>query len=129
MRDLAALDVAAGEGELKGSGGAWRRWKRAGGFEHFEPASTVLRQHPVLPLLVLVDGGRGAGDRGLDGVLDAGGRGADELDDLVDMVGHELPSPSWWMRQHTLSWAKSQRMPASGSPRTRSRVNPTNVTK
>ena len=81
MRDLAALDVAAGGGELKGSGGAQRRWKRAGGFENFEPASTALRQRPALPLLVLVDGGRRAGNRGLDGILDAGGRGADQLDD------------------------------------------------
>jgi hypothetical protein len=60
VRDLAALDMAAGFGD-------------------FEPADVV-------------DGRRGAGDRALDGVLDAGGRGADQLNDLVNVVTHELPS-------------------------------------
>jgi hypothetical protein len=48
-------------------------------FEHFEPAD-------------IVDGAGRAGDRSLDRILDAGGGGADELDDFVDMVCHELPS-------------------------------------
>ena len=65
VRDLAALDVAAG-------------------FEDFEPADVV-------------DGGRGAGDRRLDRILDAGRRGADELDDLVNMIGHG-PAPSVLLR-------------------------------
>ena len=48
-------------------------------FKHLEPAD-------------IVDRARRPGDSSLDRVLDAGGRGADELDDLVDVVCHELPS-------------------------------------
>ena len=36
MVDLAVHDMAAGGGSLVGSGGAWRRWKRAGGLDHLE---------------------------------------------------------------------------------------------
>jgi hypothetical protein len=31
-------------------------------------------------------------DRALDGILDAGGGCADELDDLVDVIAHGAPS-------------------------------------
>ena len=48
-------------------------------FEDFEPADTV-------------DRARSPSDRGLDGVLDAGGRRADELDYFINVVCHELPS-------------------------------------
>jgi len=48
-------------------------------FEHFEPAD-------------IVDRARSPRNRPLDRVLDAGGRGTDELNDLVDVVSHELPS-------------------------------------
>ena len=75
MRDLAVLDVAPGGGELEGSGGAEHHWKRTGGFGHLEPANVV-------------DGGGCPADRGLDGVLDADGGRADQLDQLVDVVGH-----------------------------------------
>ena len=50
----------------------------AAGFEDFEPAD-------------IVDRARRPGDRGLDRVLDAGGGGADELDDLVDVVHARIP--------------------------------------
>ena len=53
--------------------------KPSGGVGDFEPAD-------------IIDGRGGAGDRGLDRILDGAGRGADELDDLVNMVAHELPS-------------------------------------
>src|SRR5215208_7713047 len=39
------------------------------------------------------DGGRGPGDRGLDGVGDAHARGADEFDQLVDVLGHGTSLP------------------------------------
>ena len=41
----------------------------------------------------IVDGRGRARDRGLDRILDAGRRGADELNDFVDVVGHG-PAPS-----------------------------------
>ena len=51
----------------------------AAGFEDFEPAD-------------ILDRGGSPRNRSLDRILDAGGRGADELNDLVDVVRHELPS-------------------------------------
>ena len=53
----------------------------AAGLDHLEPADILERA-------------RSPRDRALDRVLDARRRRADQLDDLVDVVRHELPSPS-----------------------------------
>ena len=49
-------------------------------FEHLEPAD-------------IIDGAGRASDRSLDRILDAGRRGADELDDFVDVVHARIPEP------------------------------------
>jgi hypothetical protein len=70
-------------------------------FEHLEPAD-------------IVDRARSPGNGGLDRILDARGRGADEFDDLVDVVRHtnSRDQGSGWYTICELERRASERRPA-----------------